>query len=134
MALSLTLVALGVGNQVSHGSPTYETMNQQFRRLFEEDSKNQEATAAFAASVKVDAGVLSTGREGDDMWRSKKYKDPEFRKELTNSSTRVAQGYDPVASEMLRTSKFNIQKTPISEFSNASHSGTVFVNPKFSSC
>ena len=41
---------------------------------------------------------------------------------LVNKMIRVS---DPFQAERLRTSKFNIKKTPISEFSNASHNGTV---------
>lgn len=40
---------------------------------------------------RVDTGVIGTGREGDDMWRSKKYSDEEFKKDLLKSTTRDAQ-------------------------------------------
>ena len=41
---------------------------------------------------------------------------------------------DTEVMERLRQNKYNIQRTIITEYSDAKNRGTVFVNAKFSSC
>ena len=51
------------------------------------------------------------------------------------TSDRDAQAnFDVEVMEKLREKKYNIQRTIITEYSDAKNRGTVFVNAKFSSC
>ncbi len=61
------------------------------------------------------------------------YSSEQWRKELMTSTTAADhtpeqfKGTDPDL-------KFNLRRTPISEYSNALHNNTVFINPRFTSC
>ena len=74
-------------------------------------------------------------KKQDQCWGTQQYRDDSQRGMLMTTSNRGAQAnIDPEITEKLRTSKYNIQTTIISEYSNAKNRGTVFTNPKFSSC
>ena len=70
------------------------------------------------------------------MWKTKQYKEEEFRQDLNQTTNRIAQNNlpDQEMLESLRTTEFNNRITNISEYSNALNRGRVFINPKFSSC
>ena len=70
------------------------------------------------------------------MWKTKQYKDEEFRADLNKTTNRISQNNlpDQEKLESLRTSEHNNRITNISEYSNALNRGRVFINPKFSSC
>ena len=52
--------------------------------------------------------------------------------QTTNRDTQS--NFDVEVMERLRQDKYNIQRTIITEYSDAMNRGTVFVNAKFSSC
>mmetsp|Transcript_7478 Transcript_7478/g.8495 ORF Transcript_7478/g.8495 Transcript_7478/m.8495 type:complete len:203 (+) Transcript_7478:36-644(+) len=73
-------------------------------------------------------------KKESSLWKTSTYKDPEFRAELTQTTDRMSQGYDPEIAKKLHVSKNNKRITVISEYSNAKHNGRVFKNPRFTSC
>ena len=77
-----------------------------------------------------------TAKKCSTMWKNEQYKDEEFRKDLNQTTNRIAQSQMPDQEmlEKLRTTEFNNRVTNVSEFSNALNRGRVFINPKFSSC
>ena len=69
------------------------------------------------------------------IWESGQYKDEGHRKLLMTPTNRDTQAnFDTEMMEKLRETKHNIQRTIITEYSDAKNRGTVFVNAKFSSC
>ena len=71
----------------------------------------------------------------DNYWDTQRYRDADQRSALMTTTNRGAQlNTETELMEKLRTSKHNIQRTIISEYSNAKNRGTVFTAPKFSSC
>ena len=77
-----------------------------------------------------------TAKKCSTMWNNSQYKDTEFRKDLNQTTNRIAQAQlpDQEMLENMRTKDFNNRVTNISEYSNALNRGRVFTNPKFSSC
>ena len=53
---------------------------------------------------------------------------------MTTTNRGAQTNLDAEINDKLRVTKHNIQRTIISEYSNAKNRGTVFTNPKFSSC
>ena len=69
------------------------------------------------------------------IWETHQYRDEAHREQLMNTTNRETQSnFDTEVMERLRTDKYNIQRTIITEYSDAMNRGTVFVNAKFSSC
>ena len=62
------------------------------------------------------------------------FKSGAYSGEYATTGRSAQDNYDAEIMEKLREQKFNIQRTIISEYSNAKNRGTVFFNPKFSSC
>ena len=62
------------------------------------------------------------------------FKSGAYSGEYATTGRTAQANYDPEIVDKLREQKFNIQRTIISEYSNAKNRGTVFFNPKFSSC
>ena len=53
---------------------------------------------------------------------------------MATTNREAQSNFDTEVMERLRESKYNIQRTIITEYSDAKNRGTVFVNAKFSSC
>ena len=69
------------------------------------------------------------------IWETQQYRGDDHRKQLMTTTDRDAQSnFDTEVMEKLREKKYNIQRTIITEYSDAKNRGTVFVNAKFSSC
>ncbi|CDW73633.1 UNKNOWN [Stylonychia lemnae] len=68
------------------------------------------------------------------IWKTAQYNDEAFRRQLNNTVHRQIFQYDAEIAQKLRSDKHNIRVTNISEYSNALNRGSVFINPKFSSC
>ena len=69
------------------------------------------------------------------IWDTQQYRDEHHRQQLMQTTNRDTQSnFDVEVMERLRQDKYNIQRTIITEYSDAMNRGTVFVNAKFSSC
>ncbi|KAM3141341.1 hypothetical protein pb186bvf_006459 [Paramecium bursaria] len=75
----------------------------------------------------------------NEIWNSTKYSDTNWRNKLNTSYYTKEHGIEHFKINQLlnpevKTKTFNMRATQISEYSNAKHNNTVFVNPKFTSC
>jgi len=124
-------------NGYAGGSLDYET-TQSFYHSITKNSQ-QKIAETTVANPKIDALSAEvfkpTAKREDQCWANEKYRDSHHREQLMTTTDRGAQSnFDTEMMEKLRTSKHNIQRTIISEYSNAKNRGTVFTAPKFSSC
>ena len=125
-------------NKFKGGSLDFETTNNFFHtitehsqeKLHELHSKPNPALDNLDPSTfKVSAKVNS------NIWDTQQYRDSAHREQLMKTTNRETQSnFDTEVMERLRTDKYNIQRTIITEYSDAMNRGTVFVNAKFSSC
>lgn len=119
----------------------FQTSNefyQGFSKYSATKKEQEEVNMGSSAAVFLDpqnADLLdNTAKKESSIWKSSVYQDEENRKSLSTPLSRTTFAYDEEAARQVVEKKNNIRKTPISEYSNAQHNGTVFVNPKFSSC
>ena len=126
-------------NGYAGGSLDFETSNNFFHQITEHSKEkikemsskpNPALEALSKETFQVSAKINSK------IWDSHQYKDEEHRKLLMTTTNRdnQANNNDTELMERLRVSKNNIQRTIITEYSDAMNRGTVFVNAKFSSC
>merc|ERR1712166_290391 len=124
-------------NGYAGGSLDYETTQSFFHSITANSQKKiNENTVPNPKIEALSAEVFKpTAKREDLCWATEKYRDQEHRAQLMTTTDRGAQSnFDTEMMEKLRTSKHNIQRTIISEYSNAKNRGTVFTAPKFSSC
>ena len=83
----------------------------------------------------LDPSVFVVSAKKTQIGKSDQYRDEEHRKILNTTTNRANQtSVEADIADKMRETKFNLQKTNISEYGNALNRGQVFVNPKFSSC
>ena len=117
----------------------YLSTNNAFHQLTDK-SKKALATLGQEHNPVLDELDPSTfevaAKKQSTMWQSEQYKDTDFRKDLLQTTNRIAQDNLPDREllENMRVKDFNNRVTIISEYSNALNRGRVFINPKFSSC
>ena len=67
------------------------------------------------------------------LFKPTTYSSEQWRAELMTSTTTADHNPGQFA-DLNPDMKFNLRRTPISEYSNALHNNTVFINPRFTSC
>lgn len=125
-------------NGYAGGSLDFETSNNFYHQITEHskqkiNERNGQPNDALEALSPETFEIPA--KKNSAIWSTKQYRDDEHRQQLMTTTDRAVQSnLDPEISEKLRSTKHNIQRTIISEYSNAKNRGTVFTNPKFSSC
>ena len=125
-------------NGYQGGSLDFETSNNFFHQITEH-SQQKMTELSKKPNPALDALSKETfqvsAKRSSQIWETQQYRDNEHRSQLMATTDRQAhQNQDMEMSEKLRESKYNIQRTIITEYSDAKNRGTVFVNAKFSSC
>ena len=125
-------------NGYAGGSLDFETSNNFFHQITEHSSQKM-AELSKKPNPALDALSPETfqvsAKINSKIWDTQQYRDEHHRQLLMQTTNRDTQSnFDVEVMERLRQSKYNIQRTIITEYSDAMNRGTVFVNAKFSSC
>lgn len=72
-------------------------------------------------------------RASNSIFSPNTYQNDEFKKEILKTTTQ-AEHHDGQYVAGPPSKEFNLRRTVISEYSNAKHNQTVFINPRFMSC
>ena len=101
------------------------------------DALNDTTCEKNPALDELDPSVFEVAaKKHSTMWQTEQYKDSDFRHDLHQTCNRIDQSKlpDQALLEDMRNKTHNNRITIISEYSNAINRGSVFINPKFSSC
>jgi hypothetical protein len=123
--------------QHKYQSGNFQTSNQLFHNMTaNSNTKLKETMQEGNPAIEgLSAEVFEVAaKRNAPLWKTEQYKDESSRGQLTTTMNRQQQAYDAEIAQKMRTDKFNIRVTNISEYSNAINRGRVFTNPKFSSC
>ena len=114
----------------------FMTSNAFYHSLTKNSVETQNQNPSLSTTLQgLDPEVFEvTAKKQDPIWKTNTYKDPQFRKDLNTTSKNQDFGFNEEMASKLHTNKFNKRVTAISEYSNASHNGIVFKNPRFTSC
>jgi hypothetical protein len=77
--------------------------------------------------------VERKSRASNSIFNPKTYTTEDFKAEIMKTTTQAEHNEGQYIGEP-KSKEFNLRRTVISEYSNAKHNQTVFINPRFMSC
>lgn len=78
-------------------------------------------------------GIDRDSRASNSIFHPETYRDPEWRSQLMKTTIQSEHNEHQYIGEQ-DDKRHNLKRTAISEYSNALHNQTVFINPRFMSC
>lgn len=92
-----------------------------------------EATGLDEGSKEEMVDIERKSRASNSIFTPKTYSSEEFKKEMLKTTAQSEHNKSQYIAEPA-SKEFNLRRTVISEYSNAKHNQTVFINPRFMSC
>ncbi|CAD8113384.1 unnamed protein product [Paramecium sonneborni] len=122
---------------MSQMEPYREEFLEELDKIRQQYSFGQTQQMSQSQQKKVNLQFKVT--DTNDIWNTSKYSDNKWRGNLTTTfynKEHNASHYEvnSLLNPEVTRKNFNMRATQISEYSNAKHNNTVFVNPKFTSC